>query len=64
MPLILYRYFRIGDHAGSDASPGVGRRCRFLPVTSMLHSLGPAPGPASRVKAITRPFGDQVGPSS
>src|SRR5262245_14440715 len=40
-------YLRMGDQAGSDASPGVGTRCRLRPVTSMLHSFEPAPGPAS-----------------
>src|SRR5580704_3465982 len=52
-----------GDQAGSDAKLGVGVRCSLRPVTSTVNSAGPPPPPGSRKNMMTRPFGDQVGPS-
>src|SRR6202040_2778791 len=52
-----------GDQAGSDAKLGVGVRCSLRPVTSTVNRPGPAFPPGSRKNMMTRPFGDQVGPS-
>src|ERR1700686_1123348 len=54
---------RRGDQAGSEAKLGVGVRCSLRPVTSTVNRPGPAFPPGSRKNMMTRPFGDQVGPS-
>src|SRR5437868_10681072 len=46
-----------GDHAGSDAKPGVGTRCSLRPEMSTVNSEGPALPPGSRKNITTRPFG-------
>ena len=52
-----------GDHAGSDAKPGVGTRCSLRPEISTVNSEGPPFPPGSRKNITTRPFGAKVGPS-
>src|SRR5205809_1613120 len=52
-----------GDHAGSDAKPGVGTRCSLRPEISTVNSDGPLLPPGSRKNISTRPFGAKVGPS-
>jgi hypothetical protein len=60
---VVQSYFNNGDHAGSDANPGVLKSCSLRPLTSTVYSDGPPFPPGSRKNMITRPFGDQVGPS-
>src|SRR5215204_5852134 len=52
-----------GDHAGSEAKPGVGTRNSLRPEISTVYSDGPPPPPGSRKNITTRPFGAKVGPS-
>ena len=52
-----------GDHAGSEAKPGVGTRCSLRPEISTVNSDGPPLPPGSRKNIRTRPFGAKVGPS-
>ena len=52
-----------GDHAGSDAKPGVGTFCSLRPEMSTVNSEGPPLPPGSRKNMMTRPFGAKVGPS-
>src|ERR1700712_4518568 len=52
-----------GDHAGSDAKPGVGTRCSLRPEISTVNSEGPPLPGGSRKNIKTRPFGAKVGPS-
>src|SRR5258705_11445525 len=56
-------YDNRGDHAGSDAKPGVGTRCSLRPEISTVNSEGPPLPPGSRKNIRTRPFGANVGPS-
>src|ERR1700731_4993801 len=56
-------YDNSGDHAGSDAKPGVGTRCSLRPEMSTVNSDGPLLPPGSRKNITTRPFGANVGPS-
>src|SRR5262245_38293862 len=57
-------YLSKGDHAGSEAKPGVDTGRSLYPVTSTLKSFGPPCSPGlSRKNMRTRPFGAQVGPS-
>ena len=70
-PNLVYRelyvlsYGSKGDHAGSDAAPGVGTRRKFVPVrsTDQISFFPPLPR-VSRENKMTRPLGDHVGPSS
>src|ERR1700690_2448628 len=52
-----------GDHAGSDAKPGVGTRSSLRPEISTVNKEGPPLPPGSRKNIRTRPFGANVGPS-
>src|SRR5260221_11863615 len=52
-----------GDHAGSDAKPGVGTRNSLRPEISTVNKDGPPLPPGSRKNITTRPFGAKVGPS-
>src|SRR4051812_40819499 len=52
-----------GDHAGSDAKPGVGTRNSLRPEISTVNKDGPLLPPGSRKNITTRPFGAKVGPS-
>ena len=59
-----HTYCRLGPHAGSEASTGVGRRLSLRPVRSTCQM---PVWPLSRVvrkNCTTRPLGDQVGASS
>src|SRR5690554_726647 len=56
-------YFSNGDQAGSDAKFGVGIGCSLRPVRSIEKSFGPSAPAACRKNMMTRPLGDQVGPS-
>src|SRR3954451_5145800 len=56
-------YDSSGDHAGSEANPGVGTRCSLRPEISTVYSDGPPFPPGSRKNISTRPFGANVGPS-
>ena len=59
-----HAYWIKGDHAGSDADPGVSTRRSLRPVTSIDQIWEFAPPPEMRVNIKTRPLGAQVGPSS
>src|SRR5665213_3825431 len=52
-----------GDHAGSEAKPGVGTFCSFRPEISIVNKEGPELPPGSRKNMMTRPLGQKVGPS-
>src|SRR5437773_11268939 len=52
-----------GDHAGSEAKPGVGTRNSLRPEISTVNNDGPPLPPGSRKNMTTRPFGAKVGPS-
>src|ERR1700743_1413897 len=62
-PFDLPIYDRSGDHAGSDAKPGVGTRNSLRPEISTVNSEAPSLPPGSRKNIRTRPFGAKVGPS-
>src|ERR1700712_5256052 len=57
-------YWIKGDHAGSEAEPGVRTRRSLRPVTSTDQIVEPRPPDASRPNIRTRPLGAQGGPSS
>ncbi len=58
-------YWRSGPQAGSDPSSGVGMRRSFTPVRSTIHTSALPDDPCvERWKVMTRPLGDQLGPSS
>src|SRR5882724_562420 len=64
MALVEPTHDNSGDHAGSDAKPGVGTRNSLRPEISTVNKDGPpAPSGASRKNITTRPFGAKVGPS-
>src|SRR5580658_11071620 len=63
-PYKVRPYWIKGDHAGSDASPGVWTRCSLRPVTSIDQICEPCPPRKVRENISTRPLGAQVGPSS
>src|SRR5579863_10542985 len=56
-------YESSGDHAGSDANPGVGTRNSLRPEMSTVNNEGPPLPPGSRKNISTRPLGAKVGPS-
>jgi hypothetical protein len=61
----MLSYGNNGDQAGSDALPGVFIFCKLRPDKSIDQiELDPYRPLVSLEKTITRPFGDQVGPSS